>query len=338
MQKNLSIQICVRLPNWLGDVVMSLGFLHLLTQTYPNASVTVIVKKGLEQLVSDFPHVNDIIVFSKAEHKGLAGAWRFGRQLKAKEKFDLFFVLPDSFSAAVMAFATGAKQRVGYGKEGRNFLLTNAYRKRKSLHRVEEYAYLLRFFNPASAQYKLFVQLPASTKKWNAYLVVNINSEAVSRRLPVEKAVALISLLQQYQLPVKLIGSQKERSYVNDVVKRLPIKDGIEILAGETNLQQLITLIQNATLMVSSDSGPAHLAGASKVPLVVLFGAGDESNTGPYKNNKAIVVRNGTLPCEPCVKNTCKLASLPVCMRQLDLNKVAVAVDVLLKKNDETCF
>jgi len=78
--------------------------------------------------------------------------------------------------------------------------------------------------------------------------------------------------------------------------------------------------------MLSTDSGPAHIASALKVPLVVLFGAGNELNTGPYFNNLAHVVRNGRLPCEPCVKNTCKLQTLPLCLVQLNTAKVLHAI------------
>ncbi len=333
-QKETVSEIGVRLPNWLGDVVMSLGFLHVLRQTYPSAIISVIIKKGLEELVAPLPSVDTVFVFSKGEYKGLRGVWRFGKAIQKKKQFDLFFVLPDSLSAAIMSFATGAMQRIGYRKEGRSIFLTRAYPKRNGLHRVEEYVHLIYRYQPNSEPVKPQLHLPKTISNEDPYIVLNINSEATSRRLPIEKAVALIALLQAHSLPIKLIGSPREKEYADEVYGQLVNKQNVEVVAGKTNMRELVTLIQNATLMISTDSGPAHIASASGTPLVVMFGAGNENNTGPYENNNAVVVRNGKLPCEPCVRNKCKLATLPVCMVQLNLQKITIATDILFHKHE----
>lgn len=328
------MQICVRLPNWLGDVIMSLGFLHTLRVAYPDAAITVIIKKGLEPLLHQVPDINEIRIFSKDEYSGVQGVWKYGKELAEDHSFDLFFVLPDSASSAMMAMASGAKKRIGFRNEGRSLLLTHAYRKPSNLHRAEEYAALIKLYNAAVKEEKTSINLPAFQHLASKpYIVVNINSEAVSRRMPAERAALLIEMLQRNGLPIVLIGSAKEQAYVSEVLTLMASSEQVKSAAGSTNLLQLTELIQGAALMVSTDSGPAHIASASKVPLVVMFGAGDENNTGPYQNENAIVVRNGALPCEPCVKNFCKLAPLPLCMMQLDLQKVKAAVSVLLKIN-----
>ncbi len=330
------MKICVRMPNWLGDTIMSLGFLQLLKEAYPDADISVIIKKGSEQVIGLLPGINRIYTFSKEENKGLKGVWKFGKQIAAEQKFDLFFVLPESFSSAVMAYASGAEKRIGFRKEGRNFLLSHSYKKPQNKHRVEEYASILQFFNPDILDKKPVVHLPSLIeKKSEPYLIINTNSESITSRLPVPKAVELITIFQQYSLPIKLIGANKEVTYVNEIFDLLPQKSGIEILAGKTSLQQLITLLQQAVLVISTDSGPAHIASASGIPLVVITGAGDERNTGPYHNNKAIAVRNGKLPCEPCVKNYCKLGPLPVCLLELDLQKVKTAADILSNQQNK---
>ena len=333
------MRICVRMPNWLGDTVMSLGFLQLLQQAYPDASICIITKKDLEGLIALLPNISEIFTFSKEENKGLKGVWQFGKRIAAKQPFDLFFALPTSFSSALMAYASGAKKRIGFGGEGRFFLLTHVYKKPKNKHRVEDYATLIQLFNPAVSHLKPSIHLPslATAKQADPYLIINTNSESITSRLPVTKAVELITLFQTSGMPIKLIGGKKEVDYVNEIYELLPQKINVEVWAGKTNLQQLITLIQQAFFMVSSDSGPAHIASASGVPLVVVTGAGDEKNTGPYGNNKAVAVRNGTLPCEPCVKNYCKLAPLPQCLVQLNMQKVKAAADALLKglKDDD---
>ena len=330
------LKICVRLPNWLGDTIMSLGFLHLLRQAYPTAFISVITKKGLESLVNNLPEADQVIPFSKEEYKGLSGVWRFGKKLKKEHQYDLFFLLPESFSSALMAFASGAKQRIGFRKEGRSFLLTHTYAKLTGTHRVDDYASLLQQFNPQVAGLKPVVRLPylQAQAATQPYLIINTNSESLTSRLPAGKAAELIQLaMQRFAIPIKIIGAPKEKSYADEVLSRLPDENRIENMVGKTTLPQLQRLIQQASLMITSDSGPAHIGSASGIPLVVITGAGDEANTGPYNNPNAIAVRNGKLLCEPCVKNYCKLAPLPQCLVQMQMQKAIDAAEFLLNKN-----
>src|SRR5215208_4428093 len=123
------MKILVRLPNWLGDMVMSVGFMHQLPVFFPGAEISVIVKKGIHELLSFFPPVKHQFIFSKEEYEGLRGAAAFGNKIKKAEKFDLFFCLPDSFSSAFVGYAGGARKRIGYKKELRQVLLTDSYPK-----------------------------------------------------------------------------------------------------------------------------------------------------------------------------------------------------------------
>ncbi len=333
------MNILVRLPNWLGDVVMSLAFLDKLKQTFPLYNIEVIIKKGLEPIIQDHPVITLIHAFDKKEFKGLAGVRRFGKKLSSSKKYDLFFCLPDSFSSAAMAFATGAMHRIGYKNEWRSLLLTHNYKKPAHLHRVEEYCALIDMYlgkrnlnqNVIANRFPS-INTGSETEK---YVVANFNSEAISRRMPVQKAADLLGLLQaKYNLPIKLTGGANDVAHVKNICNQLVRKNGVENIAGKTSLYDLMNTMHKAWLVVSVDSGAAHIAAALRTPLVVICGAGNEANTGPYKNNTAIVVRHGMLPCEPCVKNTCKLAPLPVCLTELDLNKVMEAVAQLRLQRD----
>lgn len=139
------MKILIRLPNWLGDVVMSTVFVSAVRENYPDAAIDVIVKKELAGIASLIPGLRTVHPFSKQENKGLAGVFRFGKGLRA-EKYDLFFNLPESLSSMVLGWATRTKTRVGFEKEGGFFLLTDHYKKPKNLHRVDEYVSLLEQF------------------------------------------------------------------------------------------------------------------------------------------------------------------------------------------------
>lgn len=323
------MKILVRLPNWLGDVVMSCGFLKALQHHYPKATIGIIVKKGLEELVPYLPVTGTVFVFNKKEHGGLIKSIAFGRKIKKAFGPEIFFSLPDSFSSAWIGYHTGARKRVGYKKEGRRLLLTHAYKKEEGLHRVTEYKNLFYNFSATPAHNEL-IWLKNNHRR-QEFIVVSINSEAQSRRLTVEKAVAIIEAAQkEVGLPVTLIGAPKEAAFVAQVYSLLKEPQGVQNMCGKTNLAGLTELLASAAAMISTDSGPAHLANALGTPVVVLFGAGNEQNTAPYNADWVRIVRLNKLSCEPCTKNICQRYPVPQCLQQLDEQLIVQALKNLM--------
>jgi ADP-heptose:LPS heptosyltransferase len=132
-------------------------------------------------------------------------------------------------------------------------------------------------------------------------------------------AIQIISEIQQtFNKKIILIGGKTDAEYVDKVVMLLPDKKNIQNLTGKTSLTELAQLIAASELVLTTDSGPAHVANAIGIPTVVLFGAGNEKNTAPYNEVNRIIIRLGKLPCEPCVKNVCVLYGTPKCLELLD--------------------
>jgi heptosyltransferase I len=115
---------------------------------------------------------------------------------------------------------------------------------------------------------------------------------------------------------VTLIGSQRERAVCDEVAKLAP---GAVNLAGETTLSELAALIARATLCITNDSGPMHLAVALGRPVVSVFGPTDQVWAGPYRRPDAVLCAG--LPCSPCY-----LRELRRCPHNHDcMNNVAAA-------------
>lgn len=320
------MNILIRLPNWLGDMVMSTAFVQAVKNEYPTATIDLVAKKGIDFLLDYFPAHEQAFIFSKEEYKGLGGLRKFGKMIAAQKKYDLFFCLPDSFSSAMMAHATAATQRIGFKKELRSVFLTSIYTKQKDLHRVEEYVDLLKQFTKKEIAVPP-VQLKTNVATKGNAVVININSEAVSRRLPAAKAISIIAAVRNaIQNEIILVGSNKEADFVNEVFNALPDKHNITNKAGKTNLPALLQLFAGSAVVLTTDSGPAHVANALGVHTIVLFGAGNENNTAPYNKDNRSIIRLGQLVCEPCVSNTCKLYGVPQCLVRLDENLITVTV------------
>lgn len=314
------MKILIRLPNWLGDVVMSTAFIASMKQFYPDAVIDVILKKELSSIALLIPGINKVHPFSKQQYSGLSGAYSFGIKLKS-EKYDLFFNLPTSLSSLILGWATGIKKRIGFNKEGGFLLSTNSFKKPLNVHRVDEYVSLLEQFTGKlvnDKQVKLTINKPAQIDRNR--VLINFNSEAFSRRMPVNKGVAITNLLTKTFTTAifTFIGSVNESIFLEQVINEIENKDRIENLAGQTSLAALTTLMAGCAAILTTDSGPAHLANSIGTPVIVLFGAGNEYNTAPYNKQNLTVLRYGQLSCEPCMKNTCELYTIPKCMELLD--------------------
>jgi lipopolysaccharide heptosyltransferase II len=325
------MRILIRLPNWLGDVVMSTAFINAAKQCYPDALIDVIIKKELAGICTLIPGLQNVFPFSKQENKGIQGAYRFGKTLVSK--YDVFFNLPSSLSSVVMVWASGAKTRVGFNAEGSFFLLTDQYKKPKNVHRVDEYISLIeQYSGKIITERKVALTVDHDIRHIDNEVLINFNSEASSRRMPVEKAKAIINLLTHHfkKVSFTFIGSAKESAFIEDITGTAHNKDRIRNLAGKTDLVGLSRLMAESAAILTTDSGPAHVANAVGTPVIVLFGAGNEFNTAPYNKQNLNVLRYGRLNCEPCLKNACELYGVPKCMELLDELQIINALSVYL--------
>jgi len=216
----------------------------------------------------------------------------------------------------------------------RGLLLSHPVNPPQKMHRAEEYLNLLRHYygKPTTVEHiqlqsagQLPDKFPASANK--PIVVLNFNSEAQSRRMPVEKAVKLTKALQaELEAHFVLISGPKEREHCQAIERAVgPVIN----LAGETGLLDLATVLSNAQLTISTDSGPAHLANAMGCPTLVFFGAGDPNNTAPF-NTDLLRVQKGAHACECPLSNKCQYDH-PPCMTSLSEKEVMKNAFLLLK-------
>jgi 3-deoxy-D-manno-octulosonic-acid transferase/heptosyltransferase-1 len=97
-------------------------------------------------------------------------------------------------------------------------------------------------------------------------------------------------------------------------------------IGGKTSLRELACLYRRAALVVSTDSGPMHLAAATGTQVVALFGPTDPDRTGPYGPGHRVI--RGDLPCMPCFRKRCED---PRCMKGIGVEEVFAAVKGMLE-------
>jgi heptosyltransferase II len=345
----MSLKVVIRAPNHLGDCVMALPMINEAREAHPGAHITVLAPESLAELYEQNAEVDATLRIPTKYVHGMMAVIKI-KELLAPHGFDLGYILPPSFGAAAGFKLAGIKERIGYVADGRRLLLTRPLALPTPLgcqHRSLTYFELLRRSVGRDLEYappKLFLQdhdfenaatqlaafgLPAGER----YITIAYRSVAVSRRWGIAKYAELAHLLAaKYSVSIVLIGSADDAREGDELAAT--VSDcRIVNLAGRCTVRESASVIARSQLFVGDDSGPAHLAAATGVPVVVLFGAGDPAETAPV-GELARVVRRDDLDCIACVRNTCPLkgeANL-CCMTGLSVAAVFLEITKLEKQ------
>jgi heptosyltransferase-2 len=297
--------ILVRATNWVGDAVMSLPALRAIRDRFSTARISVLAKPWVADLYGRESFIDEIILYSGQS------PWRTG-QLLRQRRFDCAILLQNAFEAAWIAWLARIPTRIGYKRDGRQLLLTRAVNVPKpgEIPRHERFYYLelLRRAGlidslPASEAIQLNRTAPANGKR-----VIGISPGAAygtaKRWLPERFAEAAGVLAAERGASIALFGSKSERELCDQVAQRL---NGHQVInyAGQTTLAQFIDLASACELFLTNDSGAMHIASALGIPTVAIFGATDDTTTGPTGEN-ARVVRH-PVDCSPCLLRECPI-------------------------------
>jgi heptosyltransferase-2 len=344
-------RVLIRTPNHLGDCIMALPMINETREAYPGAEITVLTPEPLAELFTRNPGIDRVLTIPTQHVHGVIAIFKV-KEIIAPGEFDLGYILPPSFGAASSFKLGGVKERIGYIADGRRLLLTKPLPLPEPLnseHRSKVYFDLLRRGSGAAIDYvkpKMFLdEIDTSAgqellkgfgvAESDRYAVIAFRAVGESRRWGAENYTALARhLVERYQLKVVLVGSEADRKIGDQMVSDAGGAGGSLVnLAGKTSLRELAAVCSRAALFVGNDSGPAHLAAAVGVPLVILSGADDPKETSPISNNKRLIYRD-QLECISCVKNKCPLKgdAFMRCMKEITLEMVVAEVEALLVK------
>ena len=321
--------IIVRMPNWLGDLVMATPILEDLRKKFPASEIVAMCQGFSGDLICHDPHVNEIFAFKKLSgwvHQ--ANPESIIAPLK-KGDFDLGVLLTHSFSSAYQFWRGGVKNRIGFSIHGRSPFLTKAIPLPKNIeeqHHVVTYKEILASIDIPISQTapKLYltqeeINLARNTLSIATDKVIGINPGAAygsSKCWPPDRFRSLVEkILKETAFTVVLFGDDSLKSIVDQISHGLGEK--VVNMAGKTTLRELMALIKSCSVFVSNDSGPMHMAAALGVPLVALFGSTNPTKTGPYNHGKVIYKK---VFCSPCYRRTCPIDFQ--CMLKIEVDEV----------------
>ncbi len=312
-------------PNWIGDAVMSLPFLWAVRRTHPSDRLSVLARSGPATIYRAEGSADEVLLRSSfaADVVGL----RRGR-------FDEAWLLPNSFRAALYAFASGARRRIGYATERRGPLLTHARpAPAGTAHQLRDYDALLtehgiapdasppRLPLPEAARARADAVLSAAGLG-NARLAALCpgSAFAATKRWPAERYAALADALSERGFACALLIGPAERELGARVASSARAR--VPVLGADLDPVELAALLARARVAVTNDSGPMHLAGAVGTPTVAFFGATDPGRTGPSGSPSRVLDRY--VSCSPCFQTECPYGH--ECMREIEVADAVAAV------------
>jgi ADP-heptose:LPS heptosyltransferase len=157
-------------------------------------------------------------------------------------------------------------------------------------------------------------------------ILVQAASGAASKRWTPEAWVEVLEGLPA-DVPVALLGSAAEREEMEAIARKA--RRPVAVAAGRLELSALAALLGAARLVLSVDSGPAHLASVQGVPVLSLFSGTNRAAQWAPRGREVEVIQAQGFPCSPCELSVCPYGN--ACMKAIDPAAVLAAARKLLR-------
>jgi heptosyltransferase II len=342
-------RIVVRGTNWVGDTVMSVPALKELRRIFPSAEICIWAAPGLEPLLRATRVPDEVITFDRDCGGRLGRPFVMSRRLSSR-KFDMAVLFQNAFESALTAWLAAIPVRLGYPTDLRGPLLNVRVPLTREIRRQHQVFYYLAITDFVARRFGLdghsprdapdcSVSLGESSLQQARELLLadgadltrpifclcpgSVNSEA--KRWPRDSFSRLADLLmERLDASVVFLGAPAERDLVADIISRMS-RPGAVNLAGKADMIVSMAVMKLGSMVISNDTGSAHLAVAASSRVLTVFGPTVPGATAPYGPHAIIV--QGTAACAPCRHFRCPLPDHP-CMR-------SITPEAVLKKAQE---
>jgi len=325
--------------NWLGDVIFSSPVFKAIKENHPKAHVACLAVPRVKEILESIAGIDEVIIYDEeGRHRSPWAKWGLIRTLRQK-KFDAVFLLHGSFTRALLVFLAKIPQRVGYDTKSRGQFLTHrVLPPMGDFHRSDYYLNVIESFvkvSDRSCALEVSVQAGQEVdqilkshgvESGEPFVVANLGGNWDLKRWSQQNFVQLIDrLCKEEKIKTIIPGSSEDHAWAQSVAGSNP---QVVILAGKTNLKQLIALMKRAKLVVSADSGPLHIASAVGTPTIGLFGPTRPEVTGPRGKGKTTLLQKNV----GCNRAPCYYLECPdnVCMKAITVDEVLATIKRIL--------
>lgn len=334
----------------LGDVIHTLPLVCALKKENPNLFIGWVVEDKASALLENNPIIDKLYVMPKKKWKKnkidfLGNLKEFFSIIKEirNDNYDVAIDVQGLLKSAVVSFLSGAKRRLTHSKTREfayifgNERLDTGREFGSGEHIIERNLHFARHLgckNPS-----VHYSIPSCSDEDRAYVELLLKDCDKSKKTVVfAPATTWINkhwpnehwaeLLKEFapRCNVVFSGMKSDLPLIEEIITLSGNSECI-VLAGKTDILSLCELFRRSDVVVSVDSGSAHLACALEHPQVIcILGPTDEKRNGPFGAEHFSVVSN--VFCRPCFKKKC--SGNIECMKELYTQKVSELINKLL--------
>jgi heptosyltransferase-2 len=318
-----------------GDAVMSIPALEAIRLQFPDAHITILARPWVAEIYQGASFCDQVLLYTPKSGFGDWGEkWKLARILRGII-FDLAILLPNSFDSAIVPFLAGIPERIGYARDGRSLLLTNAVSRPPVDRARHERFYYLELLQraglvdsvPKDAAIRLRHVTPRAVPRPTVGISPGAAYGTAKRWLPERFADTAALLASKGTGSDVLVFGTKDEAGVCEEVAQLVRGRGVsrvESLGGKTSLREFMEYVAACQVFVTNDNGAMHVAAALGVPTVAVFGATNHVTTGPT-GDRTVIVREAKVDCSPyphpCLRRECPIDHR--CMKAVSAERVA---------------
>ena len=282
--------ICIIRLSAIGDVTHMLPIIHSIQKFRPHAQITWIIGKVEYKLVGDLPNV-EFIQFNKS--LGLRAYSDALKQLKGRS-FDTLLACQVSLRANILTALIKAKRKIGYdharAKDFHSWVVTEQIAP-ADVHVLDSFFQFIEHIGIAHK--KLDWTLPISNEAHQfaqqhipsnqPIVAISPCSSHTLRNWHVEGYAAVANhAIKKHHAKIILLGGPSELELelgekISALLEQAPIN-----LIGKDTLKKLLAILQRCSVLLTPDSGPAHMATCVNTPVIALHAASNSRRSGPY--------------------------------------------------------
>ncbi len=311
---------------FIGDAILASSLVEKLHAKFPDASISILVRKGNEGSYNAHPFLKEVLVWDKTVSK-YGNLFKMFKTIR-RRKFDLVVNCHRFASSGFLTAFSGARHKAGYKQTPFAYMFDHAPKHTfgDGKHETERYNQLISdFTGPEVFKPKIYPSV-TDLEKVKQYINGNYMTMAPSsvwftKQLPMQKWVELCDLIPEATI-IYLLGGNSDHAISELIIKNSAHKNIVN-LCGKLSLLQSAALMQKAKMNYVNDSAPLHLASATNSPVTAFFcSTVKEFGFYPLSDNSK-VIDAGEMECRPCGMHGHKACPLGHfnCSKLIDIKK-----------------
>jgi heptosyltransferase I len=291
--------ICLLRLSALGDVTHVLPIVHALRSAWPGVAITWVIGKPEHKLLDGLPGVEFIVVDKSSGWSGLAAL----RQRLAGRRFDALLLMQLALRANLLSSAIHADVRIGYdrarAKELHGLFVNRRIPAQAGGHVLDTLASFIEPLGLPRAAPVWNLPIPDDARAWAAdqlpgtqptLLISPCSSHALRNWMPERYAAVADHAIARGHRVVLCGGRSALERHTADAILASMKQPALD-LTGKDTLKQLAALLERASVVLSPDSGPVHIANAVGTRVIGLYACTDPHRSGPYSDLRWTVDR-----------------------------------------------